>query len=179
MPDLANKKIAMIIAFKDFRDEEYFTPRNIFDDAELGVKVVSDELGIAQGADGGEVKVDIELKDLNVADFDAIVFVGGPGALTHLDNEYSYRVAKDAINQNKVLAAICISPVILAKAGVLQGRKATVWIGPLDKSAAKILEENGAIYQGEGVVQDGGIITASGPPVAKEFAQKILEVLRK
>lgn len=170
-------KIAMIIAFKDFRDEEYFTPRRIFDEAGAEVKVVSNQLGTAHGADGGDVEVDIKSSDLNVIDFDAIVFIGGPGALTYLDNQDSYKVVKDVIAQNKILASICISPVILAKAGVLQGKKATVWTSPLDKSAAKILEENGAIYQDEDLVQDGMIMTGNGPEAAQEFANKIIENL--
>lgn len=170
-------KIAMIIAFEDFRDEEYFTPRGIFEMGGAEVKVVSNQLGTAHGADGGDVNVDIKLSDLNVSDFDAIVFIGGPGALTHLDNKDGYKVAKDTVAQNKILSSICISPLILAKAGVLEGKKATVWTSALDKSAAKILEENGAVFQGEDVVQDGNIITASGPPAAAQFAQKILESL--
>jgi protease I len=172
-------RIAMIIAFKDFRDEEYFTPREIFDKAKAEVKVVSDKLGMAIGADGGEVNVDIKLSDLKVADFDVIVFIGGPGTLTHLDNSDSYKIAQDAVSQNKILASICISPVILAKAGVLQGRKATVWTSALDKSAIKILEDNGAIFQSDPVVQDGRIITGNGPEAAKDFAEKIIEVLSK
>ena len=48
-------KIAMIMAFKDFRDEEYFTPRRIFNEAGAEVKVVSNQLGTARGADGGDV----------------------------------------------------------------------------------------------------------------------------
>ena len=178
MPNLNNIKIVIIVAYKDFRDEEYFVPRGIFDEAGFTVRVASDEIGTAQGTDGGEVNVDIDLKDLDVFEFDAIVFIGGPGALNHLDKEESYKIAKDAINQNKILAAICISPVILAKAGVLNGKKATVWTGPLDKSAQNILEQNGASYQKDSLVRDGNIITADGPNAAKEFANKIVDALK-
>jgi len=178
MPNLSNIKMAMIVASKDFRDEEYFVPREIFDEAGFTVRVVSDEIGTAQGTDGGELNVDIDLSDLDVLNFDAIVFIGGPGALTYLDNEDSYKVAKDAIIQNKILAAICISPAILAKAGVLIGKKATIWISPLDKSAQKTLEQNGAIYQKDSVVQDGNIITGNGPAAVKAFANKIVDSLK-
>jgi len=170
-------KIAMIIAFKDFRDEEYFIPRKIFDEAGLEVKVISDKLRTAQGTDGSEVPVDIKLSEINVSDFDAIVFIGGQGALTHLDNEDSYKVVKQTIAQNKILAAICISPAILAKAGVLKGKKATVWTSPLNKQAQKVLEQNNAIFQDEPAVQDGNIITANGPSAAEEFAKKIVKAL--
>lgn len=180
MPEkLENKKILMVIAFRDFRDAEYFVPKEIFEKAGIEVKTASNKKGIAIGADGGEVKIDFLVSEVNPADFDAIVFVGGPGCLDNLDNENSYKLAKETVSQNKVLAAICISPVILAKAGVLEGKKATVWSSPLDKSGINILKENGAIYQGEAVCVDGKIITANGPAAAQKFGEKIIEVLTK
>jgi len=179
MPEknLTGKKIAIIVAFKDFRDEEYFVPRGILEEAGAEIKTASTKKGTAIGADGGEVEIDLLVSEINPADFDVIVFIGGPGALKYLDNEDSYQLAKKTISQNKVLAAICISPVILAKAGVISGKKATVWSNPLDKSAIKILENNGAIYQDESVVVDEKIITGNGPAAAEEFGETIIGVL--
>ena len=48
----------------------------------------------------------------------------------------------------------------------------------MDKSAVKILKESGAIYQDNPVVVDGKIITASGPLVAKKFAEAIINTLK-
>lgn len=175
MPD---KKIAMIIAFKDFKDEEYFTPRKIFEDAGAEIKIVSNELGVASGVDGGEVNVDIKLSELNVSEFDVVVFIGGPGALDNLDNDDSYKIVRDTVSQNKILAAICISPTIFAKSGVLQGKKATVWTSSLNKQPKKVLEDNGAQYQDKDVVIDGNIITANGPGAAGEFGRAVLGVLK-
>jgi len=179
MPEktIENKKIAMIIAHRDFRDEEYFVPKEILEGAGAEVKTASNKMGRALGADGGEVEIDLLVKDLNPAEFDVVVFIGGPGCLGNLDNENSYQVAKETVSQNKILASICISPIILAKAGVLKGKKATVWSSPMDRSPVKILEENGAIYQDELVVVDGKIITGNGPGAAKEFGEAIVEVL--
>jgi len=174
---LDGKKIAMIIAFRDFRDEEYFVPKEILEAAGVEIKTVSNKMGTAIGADGGDVKVDLLVSEINPADFDAVVFIGGPGCLENLDNESSYRVAQETISQNRVLASICISPVILAKAGVLEGKKVTVWSSTMDKSSIKILEENGAIYEAKSIVRDGKIITANGPSAAKEFGKAIIEVL--
>jgi len=178
MANINGKKILIIVAFKDFRDEEYFIPRGIFDKAGASVKVASNELGTARGTEGGEVNVDIKTSAVNVSDFDAIVFIGGPGAPNNLDNQDSYKIAKDAVVQNKFLAAICISPAILAKAGVLNGKKATVWTSALNKDAQKVLEQNGAIYQKDSVIQDGKIITADGPEAAQDFALKVLDALK-
>lgn len=176
---LENKKIAMLIAFRDFRDEEYFIPKNTLGSTGAKIQTVSTESGTAIGSQGGDTQVDILLGDLKVSDFDAIIFVGGPGAPKYLDNETSYQIAKDAVSQNKVLAAICISPTILAKAGVLAGKKATVWSSVLDKSAVKILNDNNAIYQDSPVAVDGNIITANGPGAAEEFGKTIVEVLTR
>ncbi|RLJ10049.1 MAG: hypothetical protein DRP15_01390 [Candidatus Aenigmatarchaeota archaeon] len=171
---LQNKKVAMIIAFRDFRDPEYFVPKQILENAGAEIKTVSTQQGVAIGADGGEAPVDILLEDLNPAEFDAVVFIGGPGCLKYLDNATSYKIAQETIAQNKVLASICISPVILAKAGVLKDKKATVWSSIMDKSPVRILQEYGAIYQDKPVVTDGKIITGNGPSSAEEFGKAIV-----
>ena len=176
---LENKKIAMIIAFRDFRDAEYFLPKEILEKAGAKITTVSTKMGTAIGADGVDTEVDLLVENLNVADFDAIVFIGGPGALDYLDNENSYRVAKETVEKNKVLGSICVSPVILAKAGVLSGKRATVWSSPLDRGPVKILKDNGAIYEDKSVVVDGKIVTGIGPEAAEEFGEALIEVLTK
>jgi len=179
MTNLINKKVVMIVASEGFRDEEYLVPKKVLENRGVEVKTASNKLGIAQGADGAETKVDLLIQDINLSDFDAIIFVGGPGALNNLDNEISYNLIKKTIEEDKPLAAICISPVILAKAGILKNKKATVWSSISDKSPIKILEENGALYQKENVVIDGKIITANGPLAAKEFGEAIVNLLEK
>ncbi len=178
MNNLKNKKIAMIIAFRDFRDEEYFVPKDILEKAGVEIKTVSTQEGTAIGADGGEVEVDLLTSEINIADFDAVVFIGGSGCLKYLDNEDSYRVAKQTLSQNKLVAAICISPVILAKSRALEGKKATVWSGPMDREPIRILKNYGAIYQDTQVVVDGKIITGNGPAAAKRFAEAIIDILK-
>ena len=173
------KKVVLIIAFRDFRDEEYFIPKEILEKNNIEVKTASVEKGTAIGVNGGETQVDILIEEINLSDWDGIIFVGGPGALKYLDNENSYKIAREAVSQNKILGAICISPVILAKAGVLNKKQATVWSSPMDKEAIKILEENDAIYQDKSVVIDKNIITANGPAAAEKFAHILVQALTK
>ena len=177
-PEVAEKtakKVLMIVAGRDFKDEEYFKSREVLERAGFVFQVASDIPGTAYGVDGGQASVDLTLDEVRVGDYDAIVFIGGPGALKHLDNETSYKIVQEAVSQDKILAAICIAPSILAKAQVLSGKKATVWTSPLDKSAKKVLEENGAIFIDQFVVQDGKIITGNGPAAAQEFAETIVK----
>lgn len=172
------KKIAIIIAFRDFRDEEYFIPKQILEAAGAEIDTVSNSLGTAVGKLGGEAEVNILIGDLKTADYDAILFIGGPGAANYIDDEQCYQIAREAVEQGKVLGAICIAPAILAKADVLNGKRATVWSSIMDKSAVKMLKKAGAIYQPELVVVDGNIVTASGPLAAKQFAEKIIGILQ-
>ncbi len=175
--DLINKKVAVIVASENFRDAEYLAPKKILEDKGVKVKTASNKTGVAKGADGATIKVDLLVKDINPDEFDAIIFIGGPGALENLDNGISYNLARSAIEKGKILSAICIAPVILAKAGVLKDKKATVWSSPLDREPVKILEENGAKYVGEKAVVDGKIITANGPSAAEDFGKAIIKVL--
>ncbi len=174
-------RVLFVIAKNGFQDVEYFIPREILGKAGHIITVASNgKTGeIAIGADNGEVKIDLNLVEVKVDDFDMIVFIGGSGALKNLDNNESYRLAQEAVGRNKFLAAICIAPAILAKAGVLKNKKAAVWSSPFDKSGIEMLKNNGVDYQNENVVQDGKIITANGPQAAKEFGEKLLLSLHK
>lgn len=172
------KRAVMIIAFRDFRDQEYFVPKEILEKGGVEVKTASNKKGLAIGADGGETEVDLLVSEIKVEDFDVIVFVGGPGCLKALDNEDSYRVCREAIEKNKILSAICISPVILAKSGVLNGKRATVWTDSLG-TQTKVLREKGAVVESKNVVVDGNIITANGPGSAQEFGESILQLLTR
>ena len=171
------KKVLMVVAFKNFRDIEYFLPKEILERNGVKVTTASNKKGQAQGADGKKTNVDLLISEVNSEDFDAVLFIGGPGCLENLDNEDSYRLAQKTVEKQKILGAICISPVILAKAGVLKGKKATVWSSPFDRQSIEILKENGAFFQDEKVVIDGKIVTANGPNSAQEFGQAILNLL--
>ena len=175
---LSGKKVAMVIAFRDFRDEEYFLPKQILQDQGAEVFTASNSTGKAVGKLGGDIEVDLLLKDLKPTDYDAVLFVGGPGAYDYFEDSDCHRIAKETADSGKILGAICIAPAILAKAGVLRGKKATVWSSALDKSAVKILEDSGAVFQQEKVVVDGKIATASGPEAAEQFGQTIANLLK-
>jgi protease I len=167
-------KIAMIVAKNNFRDEEYLHPKEIFVKSGFEVETFSSSTGIAKGMLGATIKVDKKIDELKVEDYDAIVFVGGVGATEYWENKLAHKIANETVKQNKVLAAICIAPVTLAKAGVLKGKKATVFSSEIEQ-----LKSYGANYTGENIEVDGKIVTASGPHAAKEFGEKIKGLLLK
>ena len=170
--DAYSGKVLEIIASSNFRDEEFSIPKKVFEDAGLKVVVASSSKNPSTGILGAKVMPDVLMDEVNINDYDAIVFIGGPGAEEYWDNPTAHKVAQDAVKKNKVLAAICIAPVTLANAGVLSNKKATVWF-----SEAKALTRKGAHYTGSTVEADGNIITANGPSSAEEFAKAILKAI--
>ncbi len=169
--------ILMVIAFKDFRDEEYLQPKKVFEQAGFSVATTSTKTGRAEGSYGTTVIVDTDINQINPDDYEAVVFCGGGGMGQELDNPVFQKLAQDFSKADKPVTAICIAPALLAKAGLLQDKEATVWASPLDRSAVKILEANGAIYKEESVVRDGSTITANGPAAAEEFGEAIVQLL--
>jgi protease I len=171
--NLMGKKILMVVAPQDFRDEEFFESKKVFADAGAEVAVASRGVLEAKGLLGGKTPVDKNLSEIRAADFDALVFVGGGGATIYFDDPLALNLAKTAFAASKVIAGICVGPTILAKADVLRGKRATAF-----SSEQSVLEAADAIYTGEAVTVDGKIITANGPAAATEFGQKIVEALR-
>ena len=107
------KKIAMIIAPEGYQDTEFGVPYKYFTERKASVDVFSTRKGTACGKMGGTFNVEHSLGELNVGDYDAIVFVGGPGTPIVRKEGNSLRVAKDAAGSGKVLGAICWSPPYL------------------------------------------------------------------
>lgn len=167
--------ILYVIAKNGFRDPEYFVPKNVLKTAGHAVVTASNGIKgeLAHGVEGGVAEIDVAIRDAHAGNYDAVVFAGGPGALENLDNEESYRLVNETIREGKVLAAICIAPVVLARAGVLAGKKAVVWSSADDASGIDAIRERGAEYVDEPVVRDGSIITARNPRAAQEFGEAL------
>lgn len=172
------KKVLYVVAQDGFRDEEYFTPKEIFENNSIEVVTTSVEAGIAKGSKGGETTVDVSLADAQIEDFSALVICGGPGAMSLDGNDELNRLIFDALRKSKIVAAICVAPVILGTAGVLAGVSVTVW-NDEQESQSKFLYEKGAILFDEDVVVEGPFVTANGPHAAKEFGMSILDAIEK
>ena len=165
-------RILMVIAPADFRDEELFRPKEVFEKKGFQVTVASKEIGRAEGMLGGTAQVDKRIESVDTDEYDAVVFVGGSGASIYFDDETALKIARKAESSKKVVGAICIAPSILANAGVLKGKNATCYPSEKENLSAK-----GAKYTGNGVTMDGRIVTADGPKSAEEFGIKIAELL--
>ena len=92
--------------------------------------------------------------------------------MEYYDNSTALDLAGNAFKKGKVVAAICIGPMILANAGLLKGLKATCF-----ESEADAVKKLGANFTGADVERDGKIITGNGPLAATQFGETIAEAL--
>jgi len=170
-------KILLLIASEGYQPLEYGELKKILEEAGHQVITVGNSVGVAKAAyDGSSTQVDLDLDSVGVESGDALFLIGGPGALDYLDNEKTYILLQSWQESGKLYGAICISPRILVKAGVLKNKKATGW--DEDSKLADIFEKENVEYVEESVVVDGNVVTGNGPEVAEDFGRKIVEVLK-
>lgn len=163
------KKSLLIIAQQGYQDVELEGTRKGLLDAGFEVVLASTTPGLCTGKYGGTEQATVAMKDVNVANYDRVAFIGGPGAGVLKDNPDALRIARETVAADIPLGAICIAPTILAAAGVLHGKKATVWDSGGEQ--ATFLRKHGADYTGASVTMDGLIVTANGPGAAEEFGK--------
>ncbi len=161
-------RIVMIVPPEQFRDEELFETRAELERAGHSTVVASATTRPCSGMLGGRVIPSMTLAQVDPDAFDAVVFVGGLGVKRYYQDPQALRIARAMYERGKLVAAICLAPVVLANAGLLKGRSATV-----SASEAKTLQRLGASYRGPGVVVDGNLITADGPASARRFGHEI------
>jgi len=138
-----------------------------------GIEVTTAGLtpGIVKASRGVQLVPDVTL-DIALQDaYDMVVLPGGmPGAANLKADPRILRLLKDMAAAGKYTAAICAAPMVLAEAGVLDGRQATSYPGFLD-------DLPGVVVSTAAVVQDGKVLTSRGPGTAMDFALALVEIL--
>ena len=169
-------KILVVIPPDQFRDEELAEPLAAFQTAGVSYDIASTRRGECKGMLGGRAAASLSLEEVDPAEYSGIVIIGGSGSPAHLwDHEMLIKQVKYFFRNRKVVAAICLSPVVLAHAGILKGKTAACYMSPASK---REILKGGAHLSEEAVVVDGDIITANGPAAAKEFAGAIVRHLK-
>ena len=170
---LAGQTVLIIIPKLGFQDDELRVSREYLSSAGANVCIASSTNMIeALGMRKTKVLPDFRITNLNVLNFDAIVFIGGSGAVEFFFDPAAHRLAREAAEFDVVLGAICMATVTLARAGVLKERAASC-----DPSKKTTLERLGVRYSRRGVTADGNIVTASGPRQSGAFAEALLRAL--
>lgn len=166
------KKILLLLA-EGFEEVEALTTVDYLRRVDIIVDTcsISGEKKVV-GAHNIIVEADKNLNEVeSIKNYDAIVIPGGlPGATNLRDNERVIELVQEFNKEEKLIGAICAGPIVLERAGIIEGKRITSYPGFED-----VLIEG--IYKEELVVHDGNIVTARGPAVAVYFALKLVENL--
>jgi putative intracellular protease/amidase len=169
---LTDKKVLMVVAPTEFDGVEFETVRRVFENRGLTVKVASPALATARATTGLMVRPDVSLDDVKTWEYDAAIFVGGPGARRLFDHEKATKLAKDC--EFKVLGALGLAPGILANGGVVKGKRVTG-----NTSIAALLRQKEARFTNQPLEVDEKLVTAAGGRFAEHFGNAILKALEK
>jgi 4-methyl-5(b-hydroxyethyl)-thiazole monophosphate biosynthesis len=139
--------------------------------AGIGVVTAGLKPGIVKASRGVQLAPDVTLDVALRDDFDMVVLPGGMPGATHLKEDARILdLLQRMAEAGKYTAAICAAPMVLAEAGVLNGKQATSYPGFLDSLP-------GVSVSTAAVVQDGTVLTSRGPGTAMDFALTLVEVL--
>ena len=166
-----NMKKAAILLDEGFEDLEAMAPIALLRRGGVEVDMIStrNEKG-ATGRFGVTMSPCIPMDEYDFSQADALILPGGPG---HVNLENNEKVRQQILafynDEKKVLAAICASPTIFGRMGLLEGRNYTCF--------TSMNEDFGGNYKEDYAVTDGNLVTGKSAAGAIDFGLAILKKL--
>ncbi len=177
MGRLSGKQILVVVGQKNYNDEEFNYLNELFLEEGASVSVAAPTQEKALGRLEGFVVPHLAIADAAAADYDAAVLIGGYGAFLSLwDDTALHTLLKAMAAEGKLVAACSLAGVTLANAGLLQGKRATVFP---DYNSILLLKQKGADYVNEDVVSVDNIITSNHPRHKAVLAEAVISKLKE
>jgi len=163
---------ALVLFAEGSEELETVSIVNILRRGGVEVTLAGLQAGALRGSRNIVIQPDTTLAEVLAREFDLLVLPGGLPGTTYLRNDARViQLAQKMAQQNKLVAAICAAPSVLAVAGLLDGKRATCYPTCLD-------EFPNVKLQTSAIEQDGNLITSRGPGTALDFALVLLERLQ-
>ena len=163
-------KVLMILA-DGFEETEAIAVADVLRRLKIDVTVAGLDSREPAGAHGFKVKAGVLLEKCAAEPFDGVFLPGGmPGAANLLHSEAVRELLRRIDREGGVVSAICAAPIVLARAGLLDGKRFTVYPG---------FEQylGGMTPTGELAECDGRVVTGKGPGAVFAFAAKLAAAL--
>jgi protease I len=171
---LNGKRIA-ILADNLYEDMELWVPYYRMKEEGADVKVVGSSGAQSYASKHGyPVRVDVQADGLTAAELDAVIVPGGYAPDLMRRHDAMVNLVREAVQQGKVVAAICHAGWMLASAGVLRGKKVTSFFSIKDD-----MVNAGGQWSDSEVVVDANLITSRKPDDLPAFCREIVRALSK
>ena len=162
------KRVLVPLA-EGFEELEAMAAIDVLRRAGIDVVVAGIPGTIVKGRSGVKIVADKRVDEIDNKSLDGIVLPGGnPGYINLGKSKKVIEIINDLDKNKKMIAAICASPSILAKLGILDERRATIYPG-MERDIPRPRSAN--------VVTDGHVITSQGPGTSIDFALEIVKML--
>jgi protease I len=175
-PGKSGRTVLVFLPQRLYSGEEFEPALRQLSLAGLQTRIASSDTSAAISMGSVLVKPDLALLDAQAADYAGLVLIGGSGAALYWDDSLVHARCLEFAKSGRVVAAIGIAPIILARAGVLKGRRATVF---RERSAINWLKQAGAKFSFKELVADRNIITAASDEQARAFGQAVARAVLK
>lgn len=163
----------LILSADGFEDLELFVPYYRFMEEGFEVDIASKKRGKIEGRHDYEIEANRTFEEVNANEYDMLFLPGGKAPAKLRKDEAALQIARDFMDKNKPVAAICHGPQVLISAGLVKGKKMTSW-----PEVAKELKEAGAVYEDREVVVDGNLVSSRKPEDLPFFLREVLKKAR-
>ena len=125
MTELNATRTLGAVIYKNFEILDLFGPLEMFGNIVPGIKIVTvaEQLGPIRSAQGPKTIAEYGFSEC--PHLDLILLPGGIGTLEQLNNVTILEFLKDRSLSAEVIMSVCSGSAVLAKAGLLDGRRAT------------------------------------------------------
>ena len=166
--------VLVVLPTSDYAETTMRYARSALYNVHVGTRVVAaqdEEMLVGELQD--ELQPDGLLKDASMDDYSGVIFCGGPGALQLAEDPDAQRLAKEAAAQKKMIAAWGHSSAVLARAGIVKGKRITG-----DPSVRTMLEKAGAKFTGHQLERHDPFVTAFDDAVGFRFGKALVAAVR-
>jgi putative intracellular protease/amidase len=171
-PQAASKRAVLIAPAVNFQDEEFFETIKALELEGIRYVTASTRRGVIRGVLGNVAEAGLLVTQINLAEYDAVIFIGGAGVADIISDPVVLNLTREAVRLNKIVAASSTAVIILANADVIKGVRITGLAAELPT-----FQRLGGIYTGLPVEQDRRIITSAGPATAVLFGRTLVNAI--
>ena len=155
-----------------FEETEAIAPLDLLRRAGVEVATVGLNGKVIYGSHSIGITADLEIGEMDLTKMEGIILPGGLGGVASIR---ACREAMDAIrfawDNNKLTAAICAGPTVLADLGIADGKNATCYPGCEGQMVSANMVAAAA-------VTDGNLITGTSAGCAVPFGLALIEAIK-
>jgi protease I len=165
--------VLVVVPPRDYGEQTLRHARSSLHNVHVGTWSVSTNWSdLIKGRLQDEFMVDGDVAGAKMDGYSGVLFVGGEGAMDLAANADAQRLAREAAAAGKMIGAWGHATAILARAGILKGRKVT---GSPD--VKDLVLEAGGRFSGRQLERDGDLVTAADEAVGIRFGKTLAQIV--